>query len=119
MFGYFVLLLELAVLALIYWYFCLRKNPTYQVEGDPWGQYERERKCDSKVARMQEKRWLKLAEAGRVKQKRPPIRIKQSRKHGWTLSEKEKRALQEITGVHLETTSSNLGKKQEDRETDF
>jgi hypothetical protein len=118
MFGYLILLLELAVLALIYWCVCAWKKPTYQVEGDPWGLYPRQRKCNSKVASMQDRRQLKMADAGRIKQRRSPIRVKQSRKHGWILSEKEKRALQEITGVYLEMTGSNFGKSQEDLESD-
>jgi len=115
MIGYLILLLELAVLAWIFWYFWMRKTPTYQVEGDPWGEYSKARKCESKIAKLQLRRGLNLLNAGRIKQKRPPVRIKQSRKHGWVFSEKEQAALRNIAGVNLETTNPNLRKKQQDR----
>jgi hypothetical protein len=108
MFGYLLLLAELAVLGLLYWYFRVRKEPTYQIEGDPWGSYTSKRKCGSKFSKIQERCEARTAKSGNHKRKGSPIVIHQSRRYGWTFSEKERRMLQEITGVHLDITTSHV-----------
>src|SRR5271170_5091661 len=107
MFGCFLLLAELAVFVLFYWYFRVRKISTYQIEGDPWGSYSSKRKCDSKFANMQEKYKARTLRSLPGKNKRSPILFHQTHKHGWVFSEKEQTRLMEITGVNLEITTAH------------
>jgi len=115
MFGYLLLLAELAMLIFLYWLFCVRKAPEYKIQGDPWGMYPQAKRGMTKLFQTGKNRAL-ARKSNQVAEQRQAIKVHQTRKNGWVFSDKEKLALQEITGVHLEVTASHLIKEEETEE---
>jgi hypothetical protein len=106
MFDFLLFFAELALIGLIFWYVYFRKKPLYRVNGDPWGVY-----AGSSKHSAVHKHHHEQAGASEEKQDRAEILIKQSRKNGWVFTEQEREALQGVTGVHLEVTSSFIQAK--------
>jgi len=97
------LILEYTLLGILFWYVYLRQKPIYRVKGDSWGTYPEVGDTFDAGGNDQPQQVSTPKSENLI----VPIRIKQSRRNGWIIADKEKQALQELKIVDLETTSAN------------